>query len=177
VRFEEQGTARARYTVVPRSLCFLVHGEELLLLRGATDKRLWAGKLNGVGGHIETGEDPLASARREVKEETGLVVQELSLRAVVHVGGKTAMPGVILFVFVGSAPSRKVDPSHEGTLAWYPLRALPWDEMVPDLPVLLPRLFGHDASDGILFGFYGEDASGGLAFQFQVSALGLRADT
>lgn len=33
------------------------------------------GKLNGIGGHIEAGEEPLAAMRREFKEETGITIE------------------------------------------------------------------------------------------------------
>ena len=43
-----------------------VTGEpEVLLLRGAADKRLWANRYNGLGGHVEAGEDVLSAAKRE----------------------------------------------------------------------------------------------------------------
>lgn len=162
MKWSEQGTAR--YVVVPRTLTFLTHGEEVLLLRGAPDKRLWAGKLNGVGGHVEPGEHPLDGARREVLEETGLAVQDLRLRAIVHVQGQGASPGVMLFVFVGRAPSRKVRPSREGSLAWYPIARLPRDELVEDLAELLPRAL---VEGRFTFGLYRADpTSGWLSFQF-----------
>lgn len=34
-----------------------------------------AGKLNGVGGKIESGESPFAAMRREFREETGVTIQ------------------------------------------------------------------------------------------------------
>ncbi|NLX42660.1 MAG: NUDIX domain-containing protein, partial [Chloroflexi bacterium] len=73
MRFDEQGTMNTtRYLVVPRTLCFISTESQLLLLRGAPDKRLWANLLNGLGGHLEPGEDPLSGARRELCEEAGL---------------------------------------------------------------------------------------------------------
>lgn len=35
-----------------------------------------AGKLNGIGGHIETGESPIQAMIREFKEETGLLYED-----------------------------------------------------------------------------------------------------
>ena len=165
MKWSEQGLEQsARYAVVPRTLCFLVEGEEVLLLRGAADKPLWAGRLNGVGGHIEPGEDPLTSVRREVQEETGLVVRDLSLRAIVHITASDAEQGVMLFVFVGQAPSRAVRASGEGGLGWYPINRLPWAELVDDLRELLPRVLGEGAS--LMYGCYRANASGRMTFSF-----------
>ena len=167
MKWEEQGTARnVRYAVVPRTQSFLLHGEDVLLLRGASDKRLWAGKLNGVGGHIEPGEDVLAAARREIREETGLSVHDLELRAVVHISGSGTNPGVLLFVFVGRAPSREVRATQEGKLGWYPLSKLPSTEMVDDLPLLLPRLLARKGGTPLVYGNYTTGDSGQMVFRF-----------
>ena len=39
--------------LIPRVLIFLTRGESILLLKGATTKRLWADKYNGIGGHAD----------------------------------------------------------------------------------------------------------------------------
>ncbi|MEI2688218.1 MAG: NUDIX domain-containing protein [Anaerolineae bacterium] len=104
-----------RYLTVPRTLCFLLHGDDVLLIQRARHKRLFPGKVNGVGGHVEPGEDVAASAAREIYEESGLAVDDLWLAGVVHVDGRLGqadalpdgvMPGVMLFVFTAQARSR-----------------------------------------------------------------------
>jgi 8-oxo-dGTP diphosphatase len=166
MKWAEQGTGHnTRYTVVPRTLSFLLQGDDVLLLRGAAQKRLWSGQLNGVGGHLEPGEDLLAGARREIYEETGLEVHDLTLRAIVHISGKEGTSGVLLFVFIGVAPSRKICPSHEGDLAWYPHQALPWAELVDDLRLLLPRVLSQ-GSAALIYGHYAVDTAGQMVFHF-----------
>jgi len=90
----DQGAAQSqgRYQVIPRSLCFITRGDEVLLLRGGPHKRLWAGRYNGVGEHIEAGEDVYSATLREIREETGLSVHDLRLCGVAHVDAGN--PGV-----------------------------------------------------------------------------------
>ena len=167
MNLNDQGTHNnPRYTVIPLTLCFLTHADDVLLLMGAPNKRLWAGRLNGVGGHIEADEDPLSGARREVLEETGLQVDTLSLRAVVHVGGSQAVPGDLLFVYVAAVPTRDVRPGAEGTLAWYPLADVlsennPLrDVLVGNLPYLLPRILGPGWSGELVYAHDSGPSSG-----------------
>ncbi|HLB48576.1 MAG TPA: NUDIX domain-containing protein, partial [Anaerolineales bacterium] len=61
----DQGIRPERYQLIPRVLIFITHGREVLLLKGAPTKRIWASKYNGVGGHVERGEDFISAARRE----------------------------------------------------------------------------------------------------------------
>ena len=110
---EDQGVAvsRHRYQVIPRTLCFVTHGDEVLLLLGGPKKRLWAGRYNGLGGHVEPGEDIYASACREVREEAGLDVQDLRLRGVVHADAGDPVAGILFFVFTADADDKHVLPS------------------------------------------------------------------
>jgi len=129
-----------RYTVYPRTLTFLLNGEEVLLIKRSPTASLFPGLYNGVGGHVERGEDVLSAARREVREETGLDVPDLSLRCLLHVDEGPDRPGVLVFVFVGRTDRRQVIASPEGTLHWVPLAHLKRLNLMPDLPQLLERV-------------------------------------
>lgn len=142
-----------RYLTVPRTLCFVLHGDDVLLIQRARHKRLFPGKINGVGGHVEAGEDVAASAEREIFEETGLEVADLWLAGVVHVDGRLgqadalpdgSMPGVMVLVFTARAANRDVRASEEGELIWVPLslvHGLDWVDGDPKL--LLAALEAH----------------------------------
>jgi len=151
-----------RWLTIPRTLCFIFNGDDVLLMLRAPHKRVFPNRYNGVGGHIERDEDVLTSARREVMEETGLDIA-LHLRAVYNVdtGGDS---GIVLFVFVGHSTTRAVSGDlREGTLHWIPIADLERYDLVEDVAVILSRvhatiapLFVHvsyDASDHIVMRF------------------------
>jgi 8-oxo-dGTP diphosphatase len=155
----EQFSDRGRYTVIPRTLIFLTEGDAVLLLRGAPTKRLWAGRYNGLGGHVEPGETFAAAALREVEEEAGIASAQIhgfALRALLNIEGTPH--GVLLAVFVGEALTRSVRPSREGTPEWIARTGLAAIDLV-DGDRLLPRLL--DAR-GVLHGHLRYDADGSV---------------
>lgn len=123
--------------VIPRVLCLITDGDDVLLLRGAPDKRLWANRYNGIGGHLEPEEDVYSAARREIQEEAGIPITELRLRGVISVAPEGAEPGVLLFVFTARALSRDVQASAEGQPVWIPRDQIGALDVVEDVPVVL----------------------------------------
>ncbi|MCS6826479.1 MAG: NUDIX domain-containing protein [Caldilinea sp.] len=173
----EQGAREfgARHLVVPRVLVFLTSvnptngAHEVLLLKGAPTKRLWANKYNGLGGHVEPTEDVYTAAVREVWEEAGIEVRALSLRGVVTIDAGFdefgRRPGILMFVFVGETTERTVWPSAEGTLAWVAVDALADYPLVDDLVELLPRAL----EGSFFFGHYSSQPDGTLRYAFRSS--------
>jgi 8-oxo-dGTP diphosphatase len=163
----DQKLTKNRYQVVPRTLCFVTHGDDVLLLRGAPDKPIWPNKYNGVGGHIEPQEDVYSAARREIKEETGLEVYDLRLRGTINIPvDEDSNTGILVLVFAGTAITRDVRPSGEGALEWVARDHVTDLDLVEDLPIILPRVLAMDADEAPFSAHYSYDEDDRLVVTF-----------
>ena len=137
------------------------------MLRGAPGKRIWPNKYNGVGGHIEPDEDVYCAARREIKEETGLDAHDLRLRGTINIPvDRETNTGILVFVFSGTADTRDVLPSEEGTLEWVARDQVTELDLVEDLPIILPRVLSMGADAVPFFAHYSYDEDDRLIVTF-----------
>lgn len=132
------GRGRERHTARLATVSFVTNAGNVLLLRHPDDGDRFRGQWNGIGGHVEAGEDVRAAARRELAEEAGVEASDLALRGVVHESGVLGH-AYVLFVFVGSAADTRVHAAEGHELCWHPIDDLDALPLVHDVSVLLPR--------------------------------------
>lgn len=161
----EQGFNPNRYQVIPRTLIFIFDEDRVLLLKGRPDKKIWPGLYNGLGGHIEQGEDVLTAARRELFEEAGISSRQ-DLSGVVTIDLSNGR-GILLFVFKGWYEGGEIVESDEGALEWIDMTRLGEIPMVEDLPAILPLVHRFEPGRQPFFARYYYDSDKKLIIEIQ----------
>lgn len=166
---KQQGAdaTKGRWLTIPRTLSFILNGDDVLLMKRAPHKRVFPNQYNGLGGHIERDEDPLTSAKREILEESGLEVDNLRLCSIhnIDAGQDT---GIILFVYLANSASREFvqESSDEGELEWIAIEQLDNYDLVEDLPLILPRILKLSADESPFSVHVSYDENDEIVMQF-----------
>ena len=127
------------YSVVLTNMCMIQDKEKGCVLLQDRVSNNWPG-LTFPGGHLELGESLVQSTLREVKEETGLTVSDLTFCGVVgwHNDAKKQKNIVSLFQtqsFHGSL----LESAREGSLLWFP------EQTLKELAGILPASSSENA--------------------------------
>ena len=155
----KQKTVPGKYTVIPRVLIFPFDRQgKVLLIKGASTKKIWADLWNGPGGHVEAGETPLIAGKRELKEETGLEAQNWILCAEVMIDTGNDQ-GIAVWVFRTSDLTGEVRASIEGEPAWFSMDEALQLDLVEDLYTILPIAADFQEFERPLWGRYSYDAN------------------
>ncbi len=155
-----------RWLTIPRTLSFVLNGDDILMMKRAPHKRVFPNQYNGLGGHIERDEDPLTGAIREIKEESGLDVHDVRLRTIhnIDAGEET---GIILFVYTAISDSHEfTTDTSEGTLEWIPKRKILEVDLVEDLPYLIPRVLEMKDNDAPVYAHVSYNADDEIILKF-----------
>jgi len=161
---KDQGINLEKYMFIPRTLIFLTHADKILLIKGNPNKRLWANKYNGLGGHFEPKENIFMAARRELLEETGLRANLSLVGTVVIDSGSN--PGIILFVFTGESEQMPTISTDEGRAEWIRFSDLPNIPLVEDLETLIPVVKASSKNGTVFSALYEYSEDGRLHISF-----------
>jgi 8-oxo-dGTP diphosphatase len=134
------------------TLVFVVQDEQVLLIR--KKRGLGAGKINGPGGKLEPGESAHDCAVREVREELGIVPKDLQRSGqnrFQFVDGYS----IHVHVFLAQAFEGTPVETDEAVPHWFPLDAIPYEEMWEDDWIWLPLVFRREPFSG-RFLFHGD---------------------
>jgi len=100
------------------TLCYIKHdGCTLMVHRNKKANDIHEGKWNGLGGKFEAGETPEECIRREVEEESGLVIQNPRLHGLLMFPRFKGNDWYV-FVFTATEFSGELIESPEGRLEW-----------------------------------------------------------
>ncbi len=103
------------------TLCYVrKDGRTLMLHRVKKTNDIHEGKWNGLGGKFEPGESPEDCARREIREESGLIATGLELKGFISFPEFARGEDWYVFVFVVPEFEGELIESPEGELAWIP---------------------------------------------------------
>lgn len=106
-------------SIVLATLCYVRHNSKTLMIhRVKKHNDIHEGKWNGLGGKIEAGETPEECAIREIREESGLLVKNLSLKGFLTFPQFANHQDWYAFVYVIDVFEGELIDSPEGVLHW-----------------------------------------------------------
>ena len=136
-----------RYQLVPRTLVFIQHQGKIVFIEKVKNNSVVQGQINGVGGHVELGEEPFGASIREIYEETGLQVSGLEMAAIIIIDTNTN-PGILVFVYKAVSVGGIWTESGEGKLVLLSRdEAIKDDRMMEDIPLLLDICDTHRSNN------------------------------
>ena len=104
-------------TCVLTNMCMITDGDRVLV-QDRLDPN-WPG-ITFPGGHVEPGESFVASAVREVKEETGLDIRDVQLCGIKQWTQENGEYRYIVLLFKSDSFSGTLQDSREGKVFWIP---------------------------------------------------------
>ena len=105
------------------NMCMICDGKGNVLVQDKKNHPTWHG-WNFPGGHVEKGEYVTPSVIREMKEETGLLIENPKLCGIKEFHKLKDGKRYIVFLYIVDKFSGELKSSSEGDIFWYPLAEL-----------------------------------------------------
>lgn len=113
------------------NMCMICDGNGNVLVQNKTNTPTWSG-WNFPGGHVEKGEYVTPSVIREMKEETGLTIENPKLCGIKEFHKASDGKRYIVFLYVATRFSGELKSCDEGEVFWYPLSQLSLSDKLID---------------------------------------------
>ena len=129
------------------NMCMVCDGKGNVLVQNKKGDRTWHG-WNFPGGHVEQGEFVTPSVIREVREETGLTIENPKLCGIKEFHKEQDGKRFIVFLYAASRFSGELRASDEGDVFWYPLSELKRSKELADgFSEMLPVFTSDEISE------------------------------
>ena len=129
------------------NMCMVCDAKGNVLVQNKKGDRTWHG-WNSPGGHVEQGEFVTPSVVREIREETGLTIENPKLCGIKEFQKEQDGKRFIVFLYVASRFSGELRSSAEGDVFWYPLSELKRSKELADgFSEMLPVFTSEEISE------------------------------
>lgn len=129
------------------NMCMVCDGKGNVLVQNKKGDRTWHG-WNFPGDHVEQGEFVTPSVVREIREETGLTIENPKLCGIKEFQKEQDGKRFIVFLYVASRFSGELRSSAEGDVFWYPLSELKRSKELADgFSEMLPVFTSEEISE------------------------------
>ena len=129
------------------NMCMVCDRKGNVLVQNKKGDRTWHG-WNFPGGHVEQGEFVTPSVIREVREETGLAIENPKLCGIKEFRKEQDGKRFIVFLYAASRFSGELRSSAEGDVFWYPLSELKRSKELADgFSEMLPVFTSDEISE------------------------------
>ena len=129
------------------NMCMVCDGKGNVLVQNKKGDRTWHG-WNFPGGHVEQGEFVTPSVVREIREETGLTLENPKLCGIKEFQKEQDGKRFIVFLYVASRFSGELRSSDEGDVFWHPLSELKRSKELADgFSEMLPVFTSDEISE------------------------------
>ena len=129
------------------NMCMVCDGKGNVLVQNKKCDRTWHG-WNFPGGHVEQGEFVTPSVVREIREETGLTIENPKLCGIKEFQKEQDGKRFIVFLYAASRFSGELRASDEGDVFWYPLSELKRSKELADgFSEMLPVFTSDEISE------------------------------
>ena len=105
------------------NMCMICDGQGNVLVQDKRNHPTWHG-WNFPGGHVEKGEYVTLSVIREIREETGLILENPKLCGIKEFHKLKDGKRYIVFLYSADKFTGELKAWNEGEIFWYPLKEL-----------------------------------------------------